>query len=299
MLKNRYIVSLSVILVLFASVVTAYCVTFIPLAKAYTSPGNPTGFVNDFASLINDERQQILERKLQEFKNEKTHEIFVVTVDTIGGDSIENYANELFREWGIGTKEKNNGVLLLISKDDRLTRIEVGNGLEGDITDLEAGRIVDLVIRPAFRENRFEDGIDEATNRLIEAVETDFAPPEKSSFSIGNFYWLFIIAIWLSSFLARSKSFWAGGVIGLIGGVVGIFIFDPLLLRIGVLFIAPLAGLVLDYVVSKNYKSSISRGGSGGFLNTYGGFRSGSSRGGGSHFGGGGTSSGGGASGSW
>src|SRR3989338_1634920 len=89
------------------------------LVFAYTSPGKPTGFVNDFAQMMTAEARTALEQRLTSFSQETGHEITVVAIPNLNGDTVENYADKLFQEWGIGKKEYDNGVLFLISRDDR------------------------------------------------------------------------------------------------------------------------------------------------------------------------------------
>ena len=103
-------------------------------------------------------RNDIDVRKADVYKRQGA-QIVVVTVQSLGGQSIEEYATELFRKFGIGDKEKNNGVLLLCSTGDRLFRIEVGYGLEGRLTDGKTGRIQDEYIIPYLKENDYDGDV--------------------------------------------------------------------------------------------------------------------------------------------
>ncbi len=110
---------------------------FAPIfAFAYASPGKPTGFVNDFAKMLSAPEKSAIELKLANYKKQTGNEISVVTVASLDGDYIENFATQLFKEWGIGENGKDNGALLLISRDDRKARIEVGYGLEPYLPDI-------------------------------------------------------------------------------------------------------------------------------------------------------------------
>jgi len=112
-------------------------------AAAIPSPPQEDIYLADFEEMVTEkDRQQILEigRTLD---HQFGAQVVVVTVDTLDGQDIESYANELFRAWGIGDREKNNGVLLLVAKGDRQFRIEVGYGLEEYITDGFAGEVLD------------------------------------------------------------------------------------------------------------------------------------------------------------
>ena len=92
-----------------AGILLASLVAFIPSALAYNSPGKPSGYVNDFAGVLNVPAKQSLERELTSFEQTTSNEISVAIVPSMGGDYIENYAVKLFEEWGIGKKDKNNG----------------------------------------------------------------------------------------------------------------------------------------------------------------------------------------------
>src|SRR3989344_4544697 len=96
------------------------------LVGAYSSPGRPVGFVNDFADILSSEVEQALNEQLTAFARDESNEISVVTIASLDGDTVENYAVQLFKEWGIGTAKQDNGVLLLIAPNDREVRIEVG-----------------------------------------------------------------------------------------------------------------------------------------------------------------------------
>jgi uncharacterized protein len=272
---------------------------------AYYNPGNPSGFVNDFAGMMSGSEISGLEEKLIAFEKETSNEISVVTVNSLEGDYIENFAVELFKEWGIGKKDKDNGVLILVSREDREMRIEVGYGLEGALTDSQSFWIIEKVMKPEFRAENYYNGIDGAVNNIIKALEGEYVPSEDpvastSNFNYGDFFYLFIFGIlWLSSILARSKSWWAGGVIG---GIIGIIItIIKGFLFFGLIAIAILIpfGLFFDFVVSKNYQKGKAKGHIPWWI---GGGRGGSGGGfGGGGFGGfgGGMSGGGGASGRW
>jgi uncharacterized protein len=272
---------------------------------AYESPGSPTGYVNDFAGMLLPETKTTLEGTLTQFTKDTSSEISVVTVTNLSGDSIENYANELFREWGIGTKNNNNGILLLISKDDRKLRIEVGYGLEGALPDATAFSIITNDITPLFKEGNFDEGVTVGVQKIIEATKGEYTavPPKNKGISSSILEVLFFVFIFgfniLVLILAPSKSWWLGGVIGgVLGGIIG-FIFWSLIggaILGGVLLGL---GLLIDFFVSRAYQQhKHDPNHPGGF---FGGFRGGGSSGRGGGFGGfsGGSSGGGGASGSW
>ena len=122
-------------------------------------------YVVDTAGIVSAEDRAQIEKIGEELREKTKAEIVVVTVATLDGTDIESYANELFRSWGIGDAKQSNGVLLLIAKDDRKFRIEVGYGLEGEITDGRAGEILDKMT-PYFRGGKYSEGILDAYQKL-------------------------------------------------------------------------------------------------------------------------------------
>ncbi len=280
-----------------------FLIAALPLfAHAYTSPGKPTGFVNDFAGMLTGEERVMLESKLAAFEKETSNELAVVTIPNLGGDTVENYAVKLFEEWKIGKAKKDNGVLLLVSRDDRKVRIEVGYGLEGALTDAQSYWIIHDVITPNFKEGKYYAGLDGAATNIIAATRGEYVPsssPQKeATTSLFLEYWYFIplAFMWLASILGRSKSWWMGGVAGGIAGIVVGVIYG--FLFSGIVAIAALIplGLLFDFVVSRSYNRYATGGGpipwwigggrngpgSGGSFGGFGGFGGGRSGGGGS-----------------
>ena len=111
-------------------------------AAAFTAPGDPTSYVNDFANVLSASDTHALDGQLRSLEQATSEEIAVVTVPTTGDDTIESYTNQLFHSWGIGQKGKNNGVMLLLAINDRHVRIEVGYGLEPVLTDARSAEII-------------------------------------------------------------------------------------------------------------------------------------------------------------
>ena len=130
----------------------------------------PSGFVNDFASIFTDDEKSQINDFVSNFEKETTAEIFVVTVNSLEGLSIEQYASELFNSWGLGKKDVNNGMLLLISIDDKELRISTGLGLEKAVTDDEAGKIINDVIVPYFKEGKFGQGVLEGVKTIAKEI---------------------------------------------------------------------------------------------------------------------------------
>ena len=122
-------------------------------------------YVVDAAGMVRPGDAERIRQIGAELREKTKAELVVVTVDTLDGTDIESYANELFRSWGIGDAKQSNGVLLLIAKDDRKFRIEVGYGLEGEITDGRAGEILDKM-KPYFRDEKYSEGVLNAYQKL-------------------------------------------------------------------------------------------------------------------------------------
>ena len=118
-----------------------------------------SGFVNDYTGTLTQEWKTKTEQLAANVESQTSCEIAVAVIDKLSGTSIEEYATGLFNKWGVGKKDKDNGILLLVAMSDHELRIEVGYGLEGTITDLEAKDIIDNVIAPRFKENNYNSGI--------------------------------------------------------------------------------------------------------------------------------------------
>jgi len=275
----------------------------LPTPLIAVSYPNPTGFVTDTAQLLTTEERTALETTLTNFTQQTGNEIAVVTVPSLEGEPIEDYAVKLFKQWGIGQKEKDNGLLILIAKEDRAVRIEVGYGLEGALNDAKAGRIIRDIIAPAFQEGKYAAGLQGAVEVIIgelkgEPTQVDTAPSTSNKVNGQFIYVLIIFVIYLSSFLARSKRWWPGGVIGGIGGAILGGMLGSILIGAAVL---GLFGLGFDFILSKNYQNRAKKGLPTTWWRSGGGFFGGGFGGGGGGFGGfgGGMSGGGGASGRW
>ena len=281
---------------------TLFGVITLPTVFAYKSPGKPTGLVNDFAKILTTDQKEGLENSLSSFKNSTQIEIAVVTIPSLGGDTIEGFAESLFQEWGIGQKDKDNGLLILVAPNDHEVRIEVGYGLEGTITDLQSGNIIRKVLVPAFGKGDYYTGISGAVDAVVAIINNS---PEASQYSGDNskeflstkqdyesfIYFVFVIVGILGALFSYTKSWWLGGVVGAGAGVIVGIIWGFVYTGIIAIVLLAIVGLIIDYFASNN-----GPGKRGGFWFGPGGFG-----GGGGGFGGfgGGMSGGGGASGRW
>lgn len=139
-------------------------------ATALAAFPKPTGFVNDFAGVIDAGTRTKLEALLASFERQSGAEIAVATLPSLEGLPIEEVAVDLFAQWGIGKQGKDDGVLFLVAPNDRQMRIEVGYGLEGAINDALAGRILDRAVVPRFRAGAISDGIAAGTLAIVATI---------------------------------------------------------------------------------------------------------------------------------
>jgi uncharacterized protein len=273
--------------------------------SAFVAPTKPTGYVNDYANVLQLDTKNQLEEILRAFAASTTNEIAVVIIPDLGGDTIEHYAIKLFELWKIGNAKNDNGVLLLVAINDRKVRIEVGYGLEGALPDITAKNIIETQITPAFKRADYSLGILQGVRAIVEATRGEYMSTGKVSnsfdFSVLEFILFvgFFLLQFFSAILARSKSWWAGGIMGgVLGTIVTFFgIFGVTLLFGSIITVVLVVlGLLFDYIVSNAYTSSVTRGGG---IPWWAGGGSGRSSGGSFGGFGGGSSGGGGASGSW
>ena len=166
-----------------------------------------TGRVVDSAQMIDPAVREQLTQQLQALEQTSGDQLVVVTVPDLQGVPIEDYGSQLGRQWGIGQKGKDNGALLIVSRDDRQLRIEVGYGLEGVLTDAQSWVIINQVILPKFKAGNFSQGISDGVAAMIQVVggeplavpahvaDANFAM-DNPGFSIGLFI-LLIGVLWL------------------------------------------------------------------------------------------------------
>lgn len=185
-------------------------------------PPRPTGPVYDGADMLPAADEAALVARLREFNQRTGNAVIVATIPSLEGDSIESYSTHLFETWGIGGKERDAGVLLIIAKNDKRIRIEVGYGLHPYITDILSGRIIRNEITPRFKSGDFPGGIkagvDQITAQLerspldAKAVAEAAAAAERNRQSssgggwIGNLvFWGFLIFVLLLVFRSRRR----------------------------------------------------------------------------------------------
>ncbi|WP_078829991.1 TPM domain-containing protein [Sediminibacterium ginsengisoli] len=165
------------------------------LAQDILPKPNPPRLVNDAANVLSPEQREILERKLVALDDSSSNQVAVVLIKTLNDYPIEDYAVKLFRDWGIGNKKTNNGVLIIAAIDDRKVRIEVGYGLEGALPDIVTASIIRDDIAPNFKEGNYYRGIDEAVESIAKAAVGEYKVKreKKGKGSAGGSILTFII----------------------------------------------------------------------------------------------------------
>jgi uncharacterized protein len=289
-----------------------------------------TGRVNDNAEILSEGVRRSLAERLKAHEDKTGNQIAVLTVPSLGGESIEEYAVRVFESWKLGEKGKDNGVLIVVAPKDRRMRIEVGYGLEGALTDLTAGRIIRNMMAPRFKAGDYDGGIDAGVTVVISVLEKggesagakEEELPHSTGFKLKAPEMPLITRILLGAFIFVIIGLFT--VIGILTPGVGWFLYlflIPFWAMFPVMVVgtsgafALLVTYVVGYPVAKlmlrnkawyqRAKEDLRRKGRasiGGFTFTSGGSRTGWSSGGfggGGFSGGGGSSGGGGASGSW
>lgn len=245
----------------------------------FPKPSNPPRLVNDFAGMMSKQEAAELEAKLLEYEKTSSTQITVVTLTNLGGYEVAQYGAELFNRWGVGQDGKDNGVLIIASKEDRKINITTGYGLEGALTDIISGRIIRNEIVPQFKTGNYYAGFDKAADAIIAATKGEYKAEEDYNHGKGNLPPIVIIGIIIGIIILAFLISKGGGGNGGGGYMSGRGFSDVA------------TGMLLGELLSGGRRGGGWGGGSGG------GWGGGSGGGFGGF--GGGSSGGGGASGSW
>lgn len=265
-----------------------------------------TARVTDTSGTLTDAQRSALEAKLEAFEHEKGAQVAVLVVPTTQPEAIEQYSIRVVDAWKLGRAQPDDGVLLLVAKDDRQLRIEVGYGLEGALPDAIASRIIRETITPRFREGDYYGGIDAGLDRILGVIRGEALPPPDERWQGGDvasrgldllpvllFAVLFFSGILRAVFGRGLGSLLTGGAVG---GIVYL-----VLATLGVSIAAGLGAWLLSLLLAAlgggGWSSGPRHGGWGG--GGWGGGLGGGGFGGGGFRGGGGGFGGGGASGRW
>jgi len=263
-----------------------------------------TGPVVDQTGTLSSDDIAALTQKLRNFEARKGSQIAVLIVPTTAPEEIEQYSIRVAEAWKIGRKKVDDGAILLVAKNDRKLRIEVGYGLEGALTDVTSQRIIDEIITPKFRSGDFAGGISAGVDRIIGVIDGEPLPAPKrqqdygSSSDLEGLFPFAIFGIFIVGGILRSIF---GRLVGSVatGGVTGVLVW----LFVGSIIASGIVGLIafIFTMIGLSFASN-GRGGTwsgGGYSGgSYSGGSSSSSDSG-SFSGGGGSFGGGGASGSW
>jgi len=282
-----------------------------------------SGRVTDNAGILSAETTRALTALLRRHEDSTSNQVAILTIASLEGEVIESYAIRVVETWKLGRKENDNGVLLLVVRDDRKVRIEVGRGLEGSLPDITCGRIIRNVMVPRFRDGDYDGGVSAGVDAILASLRGSYAPPaEEASADVGTkllaggiftvvvglftlivlfargaqswFLYLFLLPFWLVFPLA---------ILGVAGGVIAFGCYALLVPLFRFWWSKTAGGRSLHTRVSAiPFFAALSRGvsssgGGSSWSSSSGGGSSGSS--GDSFSGGGGGFSGGGASGSW
>jgi len=234
--------------------------------------------VYDYAKMMSGNEAKLLEQKLISYNDTTSTQIVVITVNSLSGNDVAIYATELAHKWGIGQAGKDNGILILASKEDRKMTIRTGYGVEHLLTDALSRRIIENIMKPEFKQGNFYAGLDKATSVIMDIMAGEYqGEPQSESYGVSGipFELIFFLFIVLMMILSRRNRGKDGGKNG--GRKSGGF-------------------SLLDAIILSNMGRGTVSGGGFGSGGSSGGFGSGGGFGGG--FGGGGFG-GGGASGGW
>ena len=166
-----------------------------------------TGPVVDTAQLLPSSRAADISKLLAQHKTDTSNQVVVATISSLGGDSIESYANRLFNHWGLGEHGKDNGVLLLVAPNERKVRIEVGDGLEHLLSTTAAQRIIDGQILPHFKAGRFEQGIVDGANGIIDVLlsRVSHQAPAEEGLDAGGILFIALFCGFLAIILFKRR----------------------------------------------------------------------------------------------
>jgi uncharacterized protein len=273
--------------------------------------------VHDEATVLSQTTIDGLEHRLKAFQDSTSNQVAILIVSSLDGDPIEDFSHRVAEKWGLGTKEKDNGVLLLVVVDDHQVRIEVGKGLEGALTDEQCNHIIRNQLAPAFRRGNYDQGVNDAVNAIMATIKgeykADAAGVKNDGMSTKDRIFIGLFVFFILGLFTLLSLFSAGGtgwglyfflipfyavfpwiVLGLSGGLT----------LLGIYVVAtPILKMVINrsaWGKSKIMKWQSVRGSGQGWSSGRGWGGSGSSSfGGGGFSGGGGSFGGGGCSGSW
>lgn len=165
-------------ILLITCLLISFCALSQGINKVIPPRPSPPRLVNDLADVLTPEQEQALESKLVAYDDSTSTQIAVVTMRTTGDYPIEDVALQILRTWGVGNKEKDNGIVILAAIEDRAIWISTGYGMEGAVPDITAKNIIENDILPRFREENYYRGFDQGTTSIMQAAAGEYTAPE-------------------------------------------------------------------------------------------------------------------------
>ncbi|MDD5549492.1 MAG: TPM domain-containing protein [Sulfurovaceae bacterium] len=265
--------------------------------SAPTFPKLNNSRVVDDAGLFDENQKINLDKKLANHETNTSNQIVVVTVKSLDGYDISDYGYQLGRYWGIGQKDKNNGILLIVAPNERKVRIEVGYGLEGILPDATSKTIIQNDILPSFKKGDYYNGVNNGVDKIMATIKGEYKPTKSTNqnTSIGFLLPILFIVIIFINVMPKSEDKKKRLIPAIISGSVAGIISWVIFFVLGVsIFIAVIVFLLTLFGSNSNWSDGNYHSTSGGFggsdfgSSDFGGFSSG-----------GGSFGGGGASGDW
>lgn len=172
-------------------------------------PDRPTGHVNDYAGFLTPAEVNRLEQKLRAYRDSTSNVIAIVSLQDLGGESVDALGTAIFNTWRMWEGERQNGVLILFTRAERELRIEVGYGLEGAVTDAMSGRIIREVLTPGFRDGNFYAALDRASDLIMALAAGEYdavsqSPESNVAEAIRVVLFMFFILLIALAFVVKN-----------------------------------------------------------------------------------------------
>ena len=241
------------------SVIALFCLSLTVSVFAQPKvPDHRGRWVIDDANILDENTEQTITSLVKTHYDSTSNQVVVYTFPSLEGSTIEAYANEVFNKWHPGSKENNNGVLLIIAFNDHKMRIEVGYGLEPTLTDLETQDIIQNLMVPKFKEGKYNEGVLEGVQAILDGIKGSYSSGVKpAEFSFKNNWWVLIIALVFTFIAAGSKGCMSYIIIGIV--VIFTFFFGSamggLMLGIGGAVVSSVLFIILKVMMKGGGKS--------------------------------------------
>ena len=197
-MNNRFIALKQAVFILLL------CFIFPFFAQAKEPPPKSSKLVNDYVNVMTASQKRQLENKLVAFGDTTSTQIAIVIEESTEGDDTFDYAFRLARAWGIGQDDKDNGVLIYVAVQDRKIRIITGYGVEATLTDARSKRIIENILKPAFRKGQYYVGLNNGTSKIIEFTNGEFTADDEETSGISPLilFILIVLLFFLFAYLA-------------------------------------------------------------------------------------------------